>query len=190
MPKETFLNLEEMKKDKIEDILLDIFSNQNIANISVAQIVNEMQMSRGAFYKYFGDLADAYQYITQKGMMMIHDEIFFEIINHDNNLFEGIKAFVVKFSKLNKDDLLYRYFILLKNVSSDNVVIMPKAVNVQTWSIILDKTKIEFKDNDEKISYLIFIMTNLINILKFSIKRNWDEAELIKQYNYFLSWLK
>ena len=53
MPKETFLNLPKSKQAVIDDILLQTFCAQSISQVKVSQIVDQMGMSRGAFYKYF-----------------------------------------------------------------------------------------------------------------------------------------
>ncbi len=71
MPKETFLNLSQKKKQHIEQILLEKFYNRHISQVKVSEIVEAMQMSRGAFYKYFQDLEDAYSYLIHKYAMKI-----------------------------------------------------------------------------------------------------------------------
>lgn len=190
MPSDTFFNLNHSKQDKIDDILLNIFANHNIANVSVSQIVTEMKMSRGAFYKYFTDLLDAYQYISQKAMLAIHDSILAQIMDNDNNLFVGLKAFIINFSSLNHEDVLYKYFSLLRNVQSDGSINMPKNINMRQWMIILEKSNVKFESHEEQMSYLVFIMSNLINLLKNAINKNWDEEKLLQQYEYFRSWLK
>lgn len=190
MPKETFYNLNETKQNKIDDILLNIFAKNNIATISVSQIVNEMQMSRGAFYKYFTDLFDAYQYITSKAMIYIHKGILAEIHNNDYHLYQGLRSYVLKFARLNNEDLLYKYFILLNNVQNDDLISLPSSLDIEDWQIIFEKSALEFNDNQEKISYLIFIMSNLVSILKRSLKKEWNDKQLLRQYDYFISWLK
>ena len=47
-------------------ILLENFYNCHVSQVKVSEIVEAMQMSRGAFYKYFQDLEDAYTYLIHK----------------------------------------------------------------------------------------------------------------------------
>lgn len=190
MPSETFFNLPEQKQERIDSILLDVFSKQELAHVRVSQIVSAMQMSRGAFYKYFTDLADAYRYITQKAMVAIHDAVFQKIKEEKYQLFIGLRAFVSEFMQLEPYDVLYRYFILLEITPSDQTVSIPRHVDRHMWLEVLDKSPIEFQEPQEKMSYLIFIMTNLVHLLKFAVKYEWDEAETLKQFDYFISWLK
>ena len=61
MPTSTFENLNHEKRQKIEQALLHEFSEHSLALAQVARIVKEAEIARGAFYKYFADLKDAYQ---------------------------------------------------------------------------------------------------------------------------------
>ena len=62
MVKKTFINLNSAKKQKIEQVMLDEFSNYDLNQANVARIVKEAGIARGAFYTYFDDLEDAYLY--------------------------------------------------------------------------------------------------------------------------------
>lgn len=53
MPKETFFNLSNAKKQRIDDLLLEIFCSQHISQVKVSEIVDKMGMSRGAFINIF-----------------------------------------------------------------------------------------------------------------------------------------
>ncbi|MFL2028798.1 TetR/AcrR family transcriptional regulator [Loigolactobacillus zhaoyuanensis] len=71
----TFLNLEATKQARITDALLQEFSTHPLATAQVARIVQQAQIARGAFYKYFTDLPDAYRYLYQQAMQEIHSTI-------------------------------------------------------------------------------------------------------------------
>ena len=72
MVSETFKNLSNEKKQKIEKALLKEFSTYPLAKAQVARIVKDAEIARGAFYKYFDDLTDAYQYLYGHAMKEIH----------------------------------------------------------------------------------------------------------------------
>lgn len=72
MVKSTFLNLPEEKKQRITDALLHEFSEYPLTKAQVARIVKEAQIARGAFYKYFDDLTDAYLYLYKLAISEIH----------------------------------------------------------------------------------------------------------------------
>ena len=65
MPSTTFKNLNRQKKELITNALLTEFSQHSLASAQVARIVKQAGIARGAFYKYFADLTEAYQYLYQ-----------------------------------------------------------------------------------------------------------------------------
>lgn len=72
MVKQTFLNLPLEKKKRVTDALLDEFSHHALTEAQVARIVKKAHIARGAFYKYFDDLTDAYLYLYRKALRAIH----------------------------------------------------------------------------------------------------------------------
>ena len=56
----TFKNLAPDKQARIQSGLLNEFSAHPLADAQVARIVQQAQIARGAVYKYFTDLTDAY----------------------------------------------------------------------------------------------------------------------------------
>lgn len=72
MVKQTFLNLPEEKKERVTEALLHEFSNHALMEAQVARVVKDANIARGAFYKYFDDLTDAYLYLYQKAIKEIH----------------------------------------------------------------------------------------------------------------------
>ena len=72
MVSETFINLSDEKKQKIEGALLKEFSTYPLAKAQVARIVKDAGIARGAFYKYFGDLKDSYIYLYSLAMKDVH----------------------------------------------------------------------------------------------------------------------
>lgn len=75
MPSSTFENLNEQKKEHIKTALLAEFSKYTLAEAQVARIVKDAGIARGAFYKYFTDLTDAYEYLYRLAMQDIHRTI-------------------------------------------------------------------------------------------------------------------
>ena len=72
MVSETFRNLSDEKKEKIAKALLKEFSTYPLSKAQVARIVKDAGIARGAFYKYFGDLKDAYGYLYSLWNERVH----------------------------------------------------------------------------------------------------------------------
>ena len=72
MVKATFTRLPEVKKQRITKALLNEFSHHALTDSQVARIVKDAEIARGAFYKYFDDLTDAYMYLYRIAIRDIH----------------------------------------------------------------------------------------------------------------------
>ena len=66
MPKQTFYNLSEDKRNLIDEVLKDEFSTKPFKDCNVKNIVERLSIARGSFYQYFDDLMDSYFYILDK----------------------------------------------------------------------------------------------------------------------------
>ncbi len=72
MPKETFFNLPDEKRERITAIAIEEFGSNDYAEVSISRIVARAGIAKGSFYQYFEDKEDLYVYlldlITQKKM--------------------------------------------------------------------------------------------------------------------------
>lgn len=68
----TFHHINDEKQARVTAALLHEFSVYPLAEAQVARIVTEAGIARGAFYKYFVDLTDAYRYLFDLAMAEIH----------------------------------------------------------------------------------------------------------------------
>ena len=113
MPKETFFNISKEKQQWILDILLDKFYDQHISQIKVSEIVEAMGMSRGAFYKYFRDLEDAYTFTVRNYSNQVHGDIIASINRNRDHFFLGIEEYLAWCGQLSKDSSYWRSIKLL-----------------------------------------------------------------------------
>jgi AcrR family transcriptional regulator len=67
MPKPTFFNLPEAKRDRILDLALDEFANNDFESASISRIVARAGIAKGSLYQYFEDKADLYLYLIETG---------------------------------------------------------------------------------------------------------------------------
>lgn len=63
MPKDTFLNLSEDKKNKIINAAKKEFARVPIEEASIKNIVEEAEIARGSFYQYFESKEDLLKYM-------------------------------------------------------------------------------------------------------------------------------
>jgi len=109
MVSKTFTNLNEQKKSLITDALLNEFSNHSLATAQVSRIVKESGIARGAFYKYFDDLNDAYHYLYSYALKDIHQSIVTDSSQklRPDEYVEQVRDFIEK-------SYSSRYFALVK----------------------------------------------------------------------------
>ncbi len=65
MPKDTFLNLANEKRKKVEDAAIDEFAEYGFENASINRIVENSEIAKGSFYQYFSDKKDLFLHIIQ-----------------------------------------------------------------------------------------------------------------------------
>jgi AcrR family transcriptional regulator len=63
MPKQTFLNLPEEKRNVIINAAIDEFSGYGFEAASINRIVANSGISKGSFYQYFEDKTDVFKYL-------------------------------------------------------------------------------------------------------------------------------
>lgn len=63
MPKETFFNLPDKKRQLIEAVAIEEFATFGIDKASINRIVERSQISKGSFYQYFEDKKDLYKHL-------------------------------------------------------------------------------------------------------------------------------
>ncbi|MHB0857341.1 MAG: TetR/AcrR family transcriptional regulator [Anaerolineae bacterium] len=65
MPKPTFLNLPEDKRERIVQAATDEFAARGYRQASITHIVEQAGIPKGSFYQYFADKRDLFVYILQ-----------------------------------------------------------------------------------------------------------------------------
>lgn len=193
MPHDTFLNLSIEKRQSIDTILLNTFYDQPVSQVKVAEIVSQMKMSRGAFYKYFEDLEDAYTYIINKYAIAIHQDIIQYIQEDRSQFFIGIEKYLIWCSQL---DHASEYWKSLRLLTESNDLSAYKRFPmtsdsplVTQWTDILDASHIIIDTHEESVSFLFFIMELVMNALTGYIANEWSTEELVTDYRFRVKWI-
>ena len=67
MPKQTFFNLAEEKRQTILKLAIDEFADNDYKTASISRIVSKAGIAKGSFYQYFEDKKDLYLYLLELG---------------------------------------------------------------------------------------------------------------------------
>ncbi|MEW6623376.1 MAG: TetR/AcrR family transcriptional regulator [Bacillota bacterium] len=65
MPKQTFFNLPEEKRQKIIDLAIEEFSINTYSKASLSNVVARAGIAKGSMYQYFEDKKDLYTYLVE-----------------------------------------------------------------------------------------------------------------------------
>lgn len=80
MPKQTFFNLPEEKRQRIIDLAMDEFAVQPYSKASLSNVVAKAGIAKGSMYQYFDDKRDLFTYLidlaAQKKMTYIQSQNF------------------------------------------------------------------------------------------------------------------
>ena len=67
MPKQTFFNLADKKRQRITELAIAEFAHADYENASISNIVKQAKIAKGSFYQYFEDKKDLYLYLIDLG---------------------------------------------------------------------------------------------------------------------------
>ncbi|AOT69639.1 TetR/AcrR family transcriptional regulator [Geosporobacter ferrireducens] len=65
MPKQTFFNLPEERRNKIIEAAIDEFSKNSFVNASISKIAENTNVAKGSMYQYFENKKDLYKYVLE-----------------------------------------------------------------------------------------------------------------------------
>ena len=165
----TFENLNQQKKELITNALLTEFSQHSLASAQVARIVKQAGIARGAFYKYFTDLTEAYQYLYQVAILEIHTPI-----THANHILAAsdyvnqIKAFVDEINGSKYRDFMRLHFQTNEGLLRDSTQPQIKIHSAQEWSVMvlshetIKDCLLQPNKQDEAITRLSKVLTALL----------------------------
>lgn len=89
MPKDTFYNLSDAKKQRIFDAAVQEFSTRRFSEASINQIVKAAGIPRGSFYQYFSDKEDIFRYMFEEIVREKREIILCaDVLDSDADVFE------------------------------------------------------------------------------------------------------
>lgn len=93
MPKQTFFNLSEDKRNRIIQSAMQIFSKYSLNDASISEIIESANISRGSFYQYFEDKTDLYMYLIGLFKKNYHSLMIKKFQKYDGDFYQGYKDY-------------------------------------------------------------------------------------------------
>ncbi len=110
MAKETYKQLDEEKKNRIMEAIIDEFSEFPFSQASINRIIKQANISRGSFYQYFNDKEDCYlellNVIANEKMILFKDVVQLDesasLFDHYMHMMKQVKIWMEKQPKYYK----------------------------------------------------------------------------------------
>jgi AcrR family transcriptional regulator len=200
MPKDTFLNLSEDKKNKIINAAKKEFSRVPIEEASIKNIVEEAGIARGSFYQYFESKEDLLEYILKSKSETLDTFLKERLGATNGDIFQvyiDMFDFMMK-ELLNSEDKAF-FSMTIKNVriSDEKSVALgnlekkkhkghfPKEIFLS----MVDKTKLKI-NNDEDLEIIVKMLYLITRkALVSSFKENSYQT-VRKEYIQMVEYLK
>lgn len=196
MPKATFINLKEEKSMRVYEVLIDIFHEKHVSQVTVSEIVKSLDMSRGAFYKYFDDIYDAYYTTAKKCSNDVHIKIMQYIEKNQDQFLSGLKDYLSWCADLDPSSMDWKSIQLLTlsnaNVYANRSKNLEEDLDskmVTQWMHLLNKNDLCFPSKEESLYFLYFVERLVITSLQDFVVNRWSKAELLRDFSYKEKWL-
>ena len=191
MPKETFINLPEAKKEKITNAILKEFARETFNKASISNIIKEAEIPRGSFYQYFEDKEDAIRYIIDSFLENEQKELLGFLVESKGDIFEtSLRLFERLVEKSEEKEKLKLYKNILEESRKNNISIFNKNSREKNIRedfikyINVDNFDIKSKEDIKDIVKLLMILTRntTINVISKKIEKEEGKKELLKQF--------
>lgn len=173
MPKQTFFNLKEEKKEKIEKALIKEFSNNTFEKASISNIIAKANIPRGSFYQYFEDKEDAIYYIINKYLEKEKNRIYQYLLKNKGDIFEtaiNIYEDTAKITEKNENEELFKN--ILQELKKNNINVFDEHKKIlksqKTIEKMINKTELNI-ENEEDLQDFLRILNVIIRAISMEV---------------------
>ena len=190
MPKSTFYNLSEDKKQKIEEAIKEEFSKHSANKVSISNIIEKAGIPRGSFYQYFEDKDDALKYIINKFIEVENKEIEELLIKNEGDIFQtsvDIFEYILGKNSDKKERILCKNII--EELKNENTNMFEKFKAKDKFKIrkenLINVENIRL-ESEEDLKYILKILTTvkrteIINVMREKKTKEEAKKDLLKQ---------
>ncbi len=199
MPKETFYNLDEEKKQRILDAAVNEFSEHSYVEVKLSRIIKASKIPRGSFYQYFEDKKDLFLYlfdmITKAKLEFLKDLL----PNPENTpfleLFKELYIRGARFAEVNPKYIkITRYLMMSGGAIYDEVIGdgLQMARKIYLNYIDTDKKMGRIKDDVDSEVLADFMISTITNVAidEIAKKEEIDINKMIYKVENLLKILK
>lgn len=197
IPKQTFFNLDERKRNRIIDCAIDEFSQKSFESAKLSNIIKSSGIPRGSLYQYFIDKKDLYLYLLElaKNKKMVYINAY---MNNNKDvpffdLFRGMYLAGIKFA-IENPKLVKIMSLMLMNKNDIYQEILGDSLNyaIDYYKDLIDRDKEKGRireDIDSKVfAKLIIDLTTNITVDEIESKNKvYDFEKMLDQVTKIMS---
>lgn len=181
MPKQTFYNLKDYKREKIEQALIKEFSQASFEKASISNIIMEAKIPRGSFYQYFEDKEDAVSYVIDKFIKQGKEKIYNSLIINKGDIFQtSIDLYNHLLDIMSKNKNLNLFKNILQELRKNNINIFEdnteKIYNRKTIAKLINKNELNL-EKEEDLSYFLKILNVITRNVAIEVLSNKIEVD-------------
>lgn len=181
MPKQTFYNLKDDKREKIEQALIKEFSQASFEKSSISNIIMEAKIPRGSFYQYFEDKEDAVSYVIDKFIKQGKEKIYNSLIINKGDIFQtSIDLYNHLLDIMSKNKNLNLFKNILQELRKNNINIFEdnteKIYNRKTIAKLINKNELNL-EKEEDLSYFLKILNVITRNVAIEVLSNKIEVD-------------
>ena len=190
MPKQTFYNLKEEKREKIEQALLKEFSNNTFGGASISNIIAEAQIPRGSFYQYFENKEDAVEYIINKYLKKEKEKIYTSLLRNNGDIFKtSIDIYDYIIEKINTTSNLKLFKNILQELRKNNTNAFEENTEFlsgkKTIEKIIDKRDLNIQEKEDLCYFLkilsLVMRSATLEVISNKITQEEGKQKLLKE---------
>ena len=192
MPKSTFYNLNEEKREKIKRALKNEFTKHTFEKASISNMIEEANIPRGSFYQYFEDKEDALKYIIEDFLNDEKEEIKKLLIQNEGDIFLTTLDLYSYFVDKSYHETEVKLFQNIINKLRNENVNIYKNIKLKKFTDLKDmdknncyiNTSLLEIENDEDIEYMLRILTcilraEIIDVIHKKVSREERKRRVI-----------
>ena len=167
MPANTFLNLPDAKRNRIIEVALKEFAQNDFRNASVTRMVRILGIAKGSVYQYFKNKQDLYLYLLELAEEHRNRFIWPFVNEKGTNFVKWYRKYLFGIILFNLNFPLYGAF--LKNVSREehtaelgNLLLKRKRERIDFFrKQLMDRVDGKKAPSSEELQHIAFFLTQL-----------------------------
>jgi AcrR family transcriptional regulator len=187
MPKQTFFNLPEEKKQNLIAAAEIEFSKVPLMKASVANIIKTAGIPRGSFYQYFENIEDLYMYLLEQETEKRKEDFISLLKKHHGDIIETVtemyENFLVEMPDEEERAFLKNGILNFTNKDGYSLTDLFDTANESNYAKdiihLIDKKRLNINENNELIHIMQIIMAVVFrNFIEKFLKELSDEEAM------------